>query len=209
VGAKKEEFLTKLQLAAMLSLSIATMAASGVLLFNQFVVELIAGKDFYAGTHATVWFALATILVPMSAVYACLLQISGKMGKTPLVSILSLAGSYIAAIFAYQWIGLAGLAAVFALEPLIYGLYGFFRGAKDLGYMLSEFPIKAMVVTLLSCLLVGISGSAMNFLPAGTCEIHLWQRSATLPGIYQWAIALIIVMTASGFAIYSIRQKRN
>jgi O-antigen/teichoic acid export membrane protein len=209
VAGEKEAFLAKQQLTAMLTLTVATIAAGGVLLFNQFFVELIAGKDYYAGTHATIWFALATVVAPMCAVYSCLLQISGNMGKTPLVSVLSLVASFIAAIIALDRFGLAGLAAVFAFEPLVYGIYGLCQGSKNSGYQIREFPIKSMVCSLLSCLLVGTGGIAMNLLPPGTHELHLWNKSATLPSPYQWVIGISVILTAVGFGIHSLKQKNR
>jgi O-antigen/teichoic acid export membrane protein len=206
VAREKEEFLAKHRFTGMLTLTIATIAASGVLLFNQFFVELIAGRDYYAGPYANIGFAVSIIIVSMSTLHSCLLHVSGKMKKTSMVSILSLIGSYVAAILALQYFGMAGLAAVFAIEPMIYGIYGFTQGAKTMEYKISEFSLSTLIYACLSCLLMAASGIAMNFVPSGTLVIHLWSRSATVPGPYQFAIAILIAMIASAIGIQSMRK---
>lgn len=209
VANKKEEFLAKHQLTSTLTLSIATIAAAGVLLFNQFFVDLIAGSDYYAGPYSNIAFAISIIIISMSTLHSCLLHISGHMQKTSLVSVVSLIGIYFIAILGFKWFGMVGLATVFAVEPIIYGIYGFTKGAKSMNYKTNEFSIHILIYACISCLLMVVAGVTMQLVPSGTFVVHLWKRTATVPSTYQWAIAIFIVIIASATAIRTLRKKSH
>jgi len=207
VVGEKELFLAKHRLMATITLSVAMCAACGVLLFNPCFVELIAGRDFYAGSNLNIWFAIATITIPMSAVYSYLLQISGNIGKGPWVAILSLVVSFPTAILAFNGFGLPGLAAVIALDPLVFGWYGFVRGARNANYKLSDFSSTPIVLSIAICLLIGLSGVAMDHLPSSGYTFTLGHKTSTLPGFYQWIIVIPMIMSAIGLGIHSMKQQ--
>lgn len=206
VANKRDQFLNKHKFTAMLTLTVATCASVCILLFNQVFVQLIAGVDFFAGPYANIWFAITIIIISTSTLHSCLMQISGDMKKTPLVSVLSLLASYVAAIFALKWFGVAGIAAVFALEPIVYGIYGFTQGSKTMGFQIREFSTRTLMAAVVACLLIAITGIAMTHVPQGSWSITLWGRSTVLPSLEQWSIAVFIIIITCSIGLYSLKK---
>jgi hypothetical protein len=66
------------------------------------------------------------------------------MGRSSLVALTKLAAGVLAGWGAYLVFGLSGIAAVFALLPLIYATYGYFRGAQRCGYKPGELSTRVI-----------------------------------------------------------------
>lgn len=181
VDGKKEEFRRKHDIIGRLMLAIGLASASGVLLLNRTIVELLAGADFYAGGMATAWMALGVIVTPLSGLFESLVQFSGHMGKSSVVAVVKLVAGVGAAWAAYQGFGITGIAAVFSLLPLIYATYGYFRGARRCGYQPGELSARVarMAVTVGGLfLLVGWIASRASTAPA---HVTLAGRQLALP----------------------------
>ena len=181
VDEKKEEFRRKHDIIGRLMLAIGLASASGVLLLNRTIVELLAGADFYAGGMATAWMALGVIVTPLCGLFESLVQFSGHMGKSSVVVVVKLVAGVGAAWAAYQGFGITGIAAVFALLPLIYATYGYFRGARRCGYQPGELSARVarMAVTVGGLfLLVGWIASRASTAPA---HVTLAGRQLALP----------------------------
>ncbi len=144
VDGKKEMFRRKHDIIGRLMLAIGLAASSAVLLLNRTFVELLAGADFYAGGMVTAWMALGIIITPLSGLFESLVQFSGNMGRSSLVALTKLAAGVLAGWGAYLAFGLSGIAAVFALLPLIYATYGYFRGAQRCGYKPGELSTRVV-----------------------------------------------------------------
>jgi O-antigen/teichoic acid export membrane protein len=150
VDGNKEAFRQKHDIVGRLMLAIGLAAASAVLLFNRTIVELLAGADFYAGGMATAWMALGILVTPLSGLFESLVQFSGSMGKSSLVALTKLATGVVGAWLAYRGFGISGVAAVFALLPLIYATYGYFRGALRCGYQPGELSARVARMALMT-----------------------------------------------------------
>jgi hypothetical protein len=107
---------------------------------------------------------------PIAANYHCLLQISGSMGKSIPISFINLLGVLFAAIAAYHVFGMPGLAAVFAVQPLFFGIYGLIRGSRNCKYGVRAFtkrPLAMACFAMLAVLLLGglVDSSRTLFVP--------------------------------------------
>lgn len=134
VTGEKERFQAKFRHVGILTLSIGLIAAGCVIAGNRALVELLAGPDFFAGAQPTTWFAVTVISVPTYGLFLSLRHFSGNMGKTTLVAFMKLAVAVAVAIPSFLHFGLTGLAAVFALTPLIDVIYGYIKGTQACGF---------------------------------------------------------------------------
>lgn len=181
VDGKKEAFRRKHDIIGRLMLAIGLAAASGVLLLNRTIVELLAGADFYAGGMATAWMALGVIVTPLSALFESLVHFSGRMGRSAFVALAKLAVGILGASVAYHGFGISGMAAVFCLLPLIYATYGYFQGARRCGYDPGELSARVarMALTVGAIfILVGWLASRSTTAPA---HLALLNRQIALP----------------------------
>lgn len=158
VDGKKEAFRRKHDIIGRLMLAIGLASASAVLLLNRTIVELLAGADFYAGGMATAWMALGIIVTPLSGLFESLVQFSGHMGKSSVVAIAKLAVGVGAASVAYHGFGITGIAAIFALLPLIYATYGYYQGARRCGYQPGELSARVARMALMVGILFIVVG---------------------------------------------------
>jgi O-antigen/teichoic acid export membrane protein len=159
VTGERDRFRAKFQSVGILTLAIGLIAAGGVIACNRTLVELLAGPDYFAGSQPTAWFAVGVISVPLYALFVCLRQISGSMGKTALVAFTKLGIASALAFPLYKQFGLTGLAAVFALTPLIDVIYGYFKGSKGCGFspkLLSGRIIIAAIAMMTGVLALGL-----------------------------------------------------
>lgn len=150
VAGRHEFFLLKFKRSILFTSAVSLFSAGFVLLANKSIVTILAGDEFYAGDDTTMWFATLLVAGTLSAVCQGLLQISGNMGKSVAFSIFNVLIVGTAAVVANIIFGMSGLAAVFALQPVLYGAYGFLRGAKNCGYSIAKFFDFSMWVALAS-----------------------------------------------------------
>jgi O-antigen/teichoic acid export membrane protein len=209
VAGKGSEFLAKHQRSVAFTTSISLLGAALVLLCNRSVVTLLAGVDFYVGDAATAWFALLVMTGPIAANYACLLQISGNMGKSIPISFINLLGVLGAAVAAYHVFEMPGLAAVFAVQPLFYGVYGLIRGSRNCNYGIRAFtkrPLAIAWVAMLAVLLFGSLVDSSRSLIEALPQIH--QKILVCPSLSQCLGFTVLTAGAFMIAYQALFQKR-
>jgi O-antigen/teichoic acid export membrane protein len=130
VEGKSDEFLAGYRKAFTATCAVSNIIACGILFINPSIVSLIASPAYFAGTKAGLILASLVIIGPASFMMASLMHISGSMGKTWAVSLTLILASFFAAIPAFHTFGIAGLCAVLALQPLLFGLFGMIHGCR-------------------------------------------------------------------------------
>jgi O-antigen/teichoic acid export membrane protein len=185
IAGQNQAFLSKHRRSLLLATAVAMAGAAVVLLLNRSVVTILAGPGFYAGDHVTAWFSLLLVVGTISSTYNALLQISGNMGKSIPFSIANVIIVYAAATIAYKFFGMAGLAAVFALQPILYGIYSLVRGARNCQYSPRDFVNSGMVAALTAMIAVICIGCFMDSShPLGDSYL-LYGKAVLLPSLSQ------------------------
>ncbi|MEP3214075.1 MAG: lipopolysaccharide biosynthesis protein [Luteolibacter sp.] len=206
VDGRREAFRAKFVNVSFFAISMSVIAAGAIIAGTRPLVELLAGPDFFGGRTMTIWLAVGVIIVPLAAQFQSLRQIAGNMGKTLVFSVIKVAVAIAIAIPCYRHFGLAGIAAVFMLVPLIDASYGYVRGATGCGFKPSEISRPITFTALLAMVVVLVVGwvASLNqdIGPAFTIHKHV----VHLPGWSEWicggALALI------GLAGVHIQLKR-
>lgn len=194
VSGKHDAFRAKHRQVGLLSIGISLLIASGVLLVNSSIVQLLTGPDLYIGPLANMWFAIGMVSITLAGIFRILLPISGNYGKNALVSVLKLAVSTLLAWLAWQVFGLTGVAAVFALAPLITGVYCYLRGTRNCGYTLRELSPSVAILGIASIILVAIAGLLVAATMSEGIAIELGKRTIITPGLTPAIISLIPVV---------------
>jgi O-antigen/teichoic acid export membrane protein len=185
VSGQQEAFKRKHGLVGSLMTGVGLIAAGGILIFNRTIVEFLAGPDFFAGMETTTWFALTALMVPICALFESLLQFSGSMGKSPLLAILKLVAGGFGAYFGYLHFGMPGLAAVFALVPLINATYGYFRGGTGCGFQPGSLSLSVVGLASAAALLILLAGYLIPHYGGPGYAFQFHARSVSLPSIGQ------------------------
>ncbi len=155
VAGKTAEFRVRLREVLMATVGIGLATSGFTLVFNPVLISWLAKPDYYAGLWTNAWFAIGLVLAGVTDGFTCLLQISGSMGRMALVAALQLLLGSIAGWWGYQYFGLPGLAATFAVIPaLCKGIYSLIRGARNCGYGVMDIGGKATIASVVACLLV-------------------------------------------------------
>jgi O-antigen/teichoic acid export membrane protein len=205
IAGKHQAFLLKFRRSLLLASAVAMAGAAAVLLLNRSVVTLLAGSDFYAGDQVTAWFSLMLVVATISTTYQALLQISGNMGKTIPFSVANVLIMLVAAPMSYRIYGMAGLAAVFALQPILYGIYGLLRGARNCQYRLRDFMNLGMVAAFAAITAVISIGCFMDSSHPLGQSFLLFGRAVFLPSMSQIICSAILVLIAATFAWLGFR----
>ncbi len=200
IADKRKSFLLKHRRSILLATAVALAGAALVLLLNRSVVTLLAGPAFYAGDRVTAWFSLMLVAVTISSTYQALLHISGNMGKSIPFSIANVLIVLIAAPACYRHFGMAGLAAVFALQPLLYGIYGLLRGARNCQYKIGEFMNLGMVAAIISIASVIVIGCFMDSSHPLGDSCRLFGKTVLLPSLSQIICSVLLLGIAGTFA---------
>ena len=159
VAGKTGGFRERFREVMMVTVGISLTTAGFTLVLNPTLISWLAKPDYYAGHWSNVWFAIGLIVAGVTGGFSSLLQISGSMGRMALVAALQLVLGSIAGWFGYQYFGLPGLAATFAvIPPLCKGIYGLIRGARNCGYSVMDVGGKATIASIGACLLVLLGG---------------------------------------------------
>lgn len=209
VTGQKERFQLKFRHVGLLTLSIGLIAAGAVIAGNRFLVELLAGPDFYAGAGPTAWFAVGVITVPLYGMFVCLRQISGNMGKTALIAVLKLGIASAAAFPLYSNFGITGLAAGFALTPLIDAAYGYFKGSESCGY--SPKLLCGRIALSASIMIVGIV-SAGFMIPTNAQEgfrSTIFSRTVSFPSYMEIGVGCLLALAGCLLALRQVRFLRD
>lgn len=183
--------------------------AALILAMNRTAVELLAKPDFYAGTMATAWFAVAAITNPLSGFFQVPLLVAGKMGKSTLVGLLRLVLAVILCFFAYQKFDLPGLAAVVALLPLVSAAYGCWRGAKECGFKVLEVAGPTLIWAGGAITASVVGGWLISTMPASSWVIQVSHKNVTLPGWSEILVAGPLAAAAVLMFVHAVRSFRK
>jgi O-antigen/teichoic acid export membrane protein len=211
VLGKREAFLKKHLAVGRVSLSGALCGAAIVLAVNPMIVQLIAADHYFAGLMANMWFAVALVTTPFAGLFQILLPISGSMGKAATVSIVKLFVSMFFAILGWKWFGLAGVAAVFALQPLVDLGYAWLRGVKGCGYTYREISPQLLALGFLTILLTFLTGSFVAASDQSPTVLRLFSQQFEFPGQSAlWATAglFLIGLIFLGCSLWQLIKER-
>jgi O-antigen/teichoic acid export membrane protein len=200
VEGKKEAFGIKFNQVGQLTLSIGLIASGIVLTANRPLVELLAGPDFYIGSRAVIWFAIGVIILPFAGLFGALRQISGAMGMTALIAFLKLLIAIFLAIPMYRTFGVEGLAAIFAIIPLMDAAYGYFRGSINCGFRPWQLSGKLVMIGCAYMAIVGAGGYLIARYPSTGALIQLVGKPTHLPGLSELLVGGTVVLLGALFA---------
>lgn len=206
VSNRIEVFRRRFQCIGFLTLGIALTAAGMVLGFNGIIVQVLAGKMFYAGPAVNAAFALAIVTIPISELFKILLVISGHLGKLALISIIQLSFFIITSFILWPLTGIPGIAFSFALTPLFIGAYGYFRGKQGCGFGAPSTFRSVALAAIASMFLVISCGTITSFMSWHSAHVlSLSGRQIELPPLTTIIIALIPSLAGGVLAGHSIR----
>lgn len=188
------------------TLAIAVCGAACVLIINSMVVELLAGKAFWAGTMVNTWFAVALIITPLAGLFQTLLPISGSMGKAAPVAIIKLLLGGSLATVLWPFFDLSGLAAVFALLPIIDLWYSYNRGTRALGYAKNGLSSQLLVLGLIAILLTILAGFFTPGISTYGFSASLFGRLVHLPTPTALTAPLVLLLIGLLSLIYSAKK---
>ncbi len=208
LAGKDRIFLLKHRRCLLLASSVAMACAAAVLLFNRSIVTILSGPGFYAGDQVTVWFSLMLVIATISSAYQALLQISGDMGKSIPFAIANVIVVLIAAPLSYKCCGMAGLAAVFAFQPILYGAYGLIRGARNCQYDLRYFINLGMAAAATAILATICIGSFMDSSQPIGKSYQIFGKTVLLPSLSQLLCSGILLGIAALFARLGIMNTK-
>jgi O-antigen/teichoic acid export membrane protein len=209
VAGRHELFLAKYRRSMLLASSVALLGAAAILLINRSLVTVLAGPDFYAGDQITVWFSLFLVIVTVTSGLESLLKISGNMGKSIPLALASVLIMLVAAPLGFKFFGMAGLAAVFAFQPISYGIYGLVRGARNCGYSLSGFTSLLTVAGVLPAASVICVGSFMDSSHPLGDSLLLFGKTVLLPSVSQIVCSGILVGIAGLLAWLGVASRNE
>jgi O-antigen/teichoic acid export membrane protein len=193
-------------------LTVATgMGISGLILsMNRTAVELLAKPEFYAGPLATAWFAVATITMPVCGLMQTPLLVAGKMGKSVLVAVARAAVAVALCVVAFRLYGIAGMAAVMALLPLVMGIYAYHRGAKEVGCKASRLSGSIAVWTFAAVAGVVAGGFLIHLFPANPLTSWvIFGKSVSLPSWLELLVGGLISLAALALFFCSLNKLRR
>lgn len=206
VARDHRQFMIKHRRSVMLAGAIALGGGGVVLLLNRTVVTLLAGPEFYAGDMVTAWFSLIVVVGTIASSYQALLHISGNMGKTIPFSVANVLIVLLAASLANRQFGMVGLAAVFALQPILYGIYGLLRGARNCGYNIRNFMNLGMVTAIVAVASVVVVGCFVDSEKPLGDSARIFGKIVLLPSISQTVCSGLLMLIAGGIAMIGIRK---
>jgi O-antigen/teichoic acid export membrane protein len=209
VSDQRREFLKKHEVAGFFSLGLATFGASFVITVNPVLVEFLAGHDFFAGTATNAWFAVGMIAFPMGAYFQSLLALSGSMGKSAAVFLAKVPLGFGAALLGWHQFGMAGLAAVFALLPLVNGIYGYTVGTRRCGFRRHEISPKVAILTLASMALTLLIGIIVGSSYRWSGSFEFVGKTVRIPAIEPLLPALVLALAGVAFAWHAMRLLRG
>ena len=205
INKETSQFRARHNSIVVICLGMATAGAALSLLANSAIVQLLAGKEYYAGKTANIWFSASIITITFSNLFRILLPISGNMGKASLIAILKLLIAVIASKIAWNQAGISGIAATLAILPLLDGLYSYYRGTQNCGYLKHQISSIAIPMTLFALLLIYLAGAQLQRPEECDYLITLNENEIYVSGFYKsWiAFATFTISTILTFFIGS------
>jgi O-antigen/teichoic acid export membrane protein len=208
VAGKTGGFLERFREVLMATVGIGLATAGFTLVLNPTLISWLAQPDYYAGLWTNAWFGIGLIVAGVTGGFSSLLQISGSMGRMAIIAALQLVLGAIAGWFGYQYFGLPGLAATFAvIPPMCKGLYGLIRGARNCGYGIMDIGGKAIITSVGACFLVLLGGLLIDHraLPSAASFI-LAGRFLILPSWLDLTVATTLMMLGGLLTLKHLRR---
>lgn len=210
VDGARDEFAAKFKSVCLLTLFIGLAAGGVVLAGNRMLVEVLAGADYFGGPMATAWFAVGVIITPLSGTLQGLLHYSGSMSRSWLVALLRLGVGIGLAVWLVRVAGIAGLAATFALLPMLQGAYGYFRGAKNCGFRPAELGGAALKAGAVITAVILAAGLLLTWYPTAGPVLPFHQRFFHLPGWLEMLAGGLLFVTGGVMALrQAVRVQRT
>jgi O-antigen/teichoic acid export membrane protein len=210
IQGEREKFFSKYADVGLLTVATGLGISGIILCMNRTAVELLAKPEFYAGPVATAWFAVATITMPVCGLLQTPLLVAGKMGKSGIVAVSRAIVAVGLCILAFRQYGIAGLAAVMALLPLVMGAYAYFRGAKEVGCQPAELAGSIALWTFVSMTLVISGGILIHLVPA--TPLLTWVilgKPVSIPSWLELIVGGLITTAALALFLRSLNRLRK
>jgi O-antigen/teichoic acid export membrane protein len=210
VEDRKDHFAHYFREVQGLTLSLGLLVAGVVLVANRSILSWLAAPDFFAGSLVNFWFAVAAMVIPYGRTFTQLLQHSGDMGKSSLVSLLSVVCAAILGWLAYLACGTAGLAAVFAVIPSLIGaVYAGRRGARNCALPALSLcgPGLRRLAAYLILLSLAAFWSMQSDIPRD--EAIIFQRLTPLPHVREWIAGSILVLLSVTISTRHLQRIRS
>jgi O-antigen/teichoic acid export membrane protein len=163
--------------------SIGLFVAGGVMAFNESLVVLLAGPDFYAGHFINSMFVAAILVEPACHMFRFLLHLGGSMGKAALIALGNLLLGGILAVISYKTLGMSGLAAVGILIPVSLAIYGLIHGAKVCRFPKGSISRLGPALTLALVTFILLAGYILEHSPQVTSTLTIHNRIFMFPQI--------------------------
>lgn len=211
VAGKRAEFSARYQVVLGISVAVGLATGGIALAFNPSLISWLASPEYFAGRWANFWFALGLVVAGITGGFTNLLQISGDMGKMALVGLLQLIVGLLGGWYAYQWFGIAGLAALFSVgPPACKGTYALWRGAGNCGFRPLAIGGRTLALSLAAGLLLW-GGTVLldhGTLPA-LGSLELMGRPLFLPPLRDFLIGFGLAAVGGVAATGLIRSFRR
>lgn len=197
VAGDQSDFIRRLGWSIRFTSALGLASGGAVLILNPTFIALLAGQEYFGGAAVNGWFALGVLIGPICGITLSFLQISGNMGKTGILSVINLAGVSLLMVAAFWLYGMAGLAAVFTLDMLFFGIYGLFRGSRNMGVRLSEYPKSFLFIPGTALGTLGGLCLFQNLFAYRSLSFTFHERIVPVPGPAAWvALVLVIALAA-------------
>ena len=182
------------------------VCAGGVLVFNETLVTLLAGRDFYAGPLVSALFVATILIEPGCHLFRFLIHLSGSAGYSSVVAAINLAVVTVLAVVGYKWFGLPGLAGVGLLLPLPLAVYGLVHGARTCGLAAGSLSMVGPILAFAGVVFIVLAGWVLQQLAPRAQAITLFDREFVLPLGIAWLMGAVL-WTAGG--IIGVRALRS
>lgn len=207
VTGDRGRFIEKYRELNQLGVWISLIGAGAVLAGNRTLICWLANIEFYAGHWTNVGFACIVLATSFVASLVNLLQYSGKMGKMSLIAVLELPVACILLMTGLHFFDLPGLAAAFALIPLlIRGPYAFVVGSNHCGFPAWKLCGSAILALATALILVIAAGIWCGADPAELTTIEILGRSTTLPTIREIATGALLASIGASRAFSRLQR---
>lgn len=197
INDEKEQFRQRHQQVCIITISLAIIGAAAVLILNEPVVQLLAGDRYYVGSAANTWLAASLITSALSTLYRILLPISGDMGKAAIIATIKIPIAIILSIICWQYAGITGVAAAFAIIPLIDGIYAAYRGSINCGYKPFKMHCVPASIGMSAIILTWLGGFWVNNIQTEGPEITIGSRQITMPSPQEILPAAVLATAGS------------
>jgi O-antigen/teichoic acid export membrane protein len=199
VGGGAAGIPAKHRMVTLIVTAMGLLLAGGVVAFNESLVVLLAGRDFYAGPLVNAMFAAAILVEPASHMFRFFLHLGGSAGYSALVALANLVLGTVLAVVGFHTFGLPGLTAVGLLLPLPLAVYGLIHGGRVCGFVAGSISKVGPVLTasgvgiiLAAGWLLERGGPAGQYLTIHNSELMIPGLATVLAGAVLWAFGGLV-----------------